>query len=482
MKRNFTRIVSAWVLLLSIGAQAQVNEKFNSRPGVNLTQVKSHLLQHCWVINGFNTNDGWTPGIEGDGAMVSSSTSAPTLNNIGIYTQVLDIPGEVTVSFRYKLETALPTGATRWIKIYLTTPDLINAGPELTTITLNSSTPAGTEFTFHQKFWPVGSGPYRVFLNYGGTNSNTRLGIDSLVIDAPLYYPTGCNSAPVAVDDNFNGAVNHTASGDVTPNDSDPESEPFDAILTKQSDHGTVALNTDGTFTFTPNPGFNGTSTTFKYRICDAGYIPLCSQEATVTINFSPNSTLPVSLVDFKGLYKDEGNVELSWVTNFEQNSDRFEVERSLDGLKWEVVGTIKTGANSNTKKNYEFIDKVGRNTVNKKDIYYRLKQVDLDARATRSKILIVRVYNTRSLKMVSVSPNPAKNDIAVNVQLNEDSYIVMKVLNSSGAEVLRKSAKAGAGSNSYLMDGSNSLKPGMYVLEVTINSKERMIVKLIKE
>ena len=150
--------------------------------------------------------------------------------------------------------------------------------------------------------------------------------------------------------------------------------------------------------------------------------------------------------------------------------------------MKWEVVGTIKTGGNSTVKKAYDFIDKVGRNTVAKKDIYYRLKQVDLDARVALSKILIVRVYNTRSLKMVSVSPNPAKNDIAVNVQLNEDSYIVMKVLNASGAEVMRKSAKAGVGSNSYLMDGSANLKPGMYVLEVTINSKERMIVKLIKE
>ncbi|WP_315818245.1 Ig-like domain-containing protein [Paraflavitalea speifideaquila] len=482
MKRNFTLLVSAWVLLLSFGAQAQVNEKFNSRPGITLNQVKGHLLQNCWVINGFNTNDGWTPGIEGDGAMVSSSTSAPTLSNIGIYTQVLDIPGEVTVSFRYKLETALPAGATRWIKIYLTTPDLINAGPAMHTITLNSSTAAGTEFTFSQKFSPVGSGPYRVFLNYGGSNSNTRLGIDSLVIDAPLYYPTGCNSAPVAVEDNYMGADNRTYSGDVTTNDSDPEHESFDAYLTEQSPNGTVALNTDGTFTFTPHAGWAGNKTTFKYKICDFGYFPLCSEDVTVTINFAPSSTLPVSLVDFKGLYKDEGNVELSWVTNFEQNSDRFEIERSLDGLKWEVAGTIKTGANSNTKKTYDFIDKVGRNTVNKKDIYYRLKQVDLDGRASRSKILIVRVYNTRSLKMVSVSPNPAKNDIAVNVQLNEDSYIVMKVLNSNGAEVLRKSAKAGAGSNSYLMDGSSNLKPGMYVLEVTINSKERMIVKLIKE
>ena len=304
MKRNFTLLmVSAWVLLSSLGANAQVNEKFNSRSGVTLGQVRSHLQQHCWIINDFEVNDGWTPGIEGDGAMVSHTTASnSTSQSTGIYTQVLDIPGEVTVSFRYKLETALAAGSTRWIKIYLATPDLINAGPAMHTITLNSSTVAGQEYTFSQKFGPVGSGPYRVFLQYGGANGSTRLAIDSLIIDAPLYYPAGCNSAPVAVNDNFNGAANHNASGDVTQNDSDPEHESFDAYLTVPSPHGTVVLNTDGTFTFTPNPGFSGSSTTFKYKICDFGYIPQCSQDATVTLAFANSITLPVSLVDFKGL------------------------------------------------------------------------------------------------------------------------------------------------------------------------------------
>jgi hypothetical protein len=481
MKRNFTSLVLSCLLATSIGANAQVNEKFNSRPGATLSQVKGYLQDRCWVINGFDVNSGWTPGIEGDGAMVSVSTSATATQNVGIYSQILDLPGELTVSFRYKISDQLPAGAQRWIDIYLTSPDLINAGPAMERIEIPSSAVPGQEYTFSKKLTPWVSGPYRVYLNYQGTGGNTRLAIDSLLIDIPLYYPGGCNPAPVANNDNFNGAANRTASGDVTINDTDPNYESFDAYLTQQSPNGTVVLQPNGSFTFTPNAGWTGSSTTFKYKVCDFGYYPTCSQDATVTIVFT-NSTLPVSLVDFKGLYQDQGDVELTWSTNFEQNSDRFEVERSLDGLKWDVVGTVKTGANSVVKKNYQYIDEVGRNTVNKKDIYYRLRQVDLDGRESRSRILIVRVYNTRSLKMVSVSPNPAKNDIAVNVQLNEDSYIVMKVLNSNGAEVLRKSAKAGAGNNSYLMEGSSSLKPGMYVLEVTINSKERMIVKLIKE
>ena len=479
MKRNFTLLVSAWILA-SLGVQAQVSENFNSRTGVTTAQVKGHLQGKCWIFDGFDVNDSWTPGIEGDGAMVSG-TGATGTQAIGIYSPVVDIPGEVTVSFKYKFSGTLTGGARRWIKFYLTDAEKNIAGGWMDSVEITGVI-TSTVYTFNKQFSLLGSGPYRVYINYQGTGGSTRIAIDQLNISAPLYYPGGCNSAPVAVNDNISGAANHSASGQVTTNDSDPNFESFDAYLTENSPNGNVALNTDGTFTFTPNPGFSGTSTTFKYRVCDFGYVQQCSNEAIVTISFAPSSTLPVSLVDFKGLYKDEGNVEVSWVTNFESNSDRFEVERSLDGVKWEMVGTLKAQGTSSVKKSYVFIDQVSRNVANKKDLYYRLKQIDLDTRVAISKILIVRVYNTHSLKMVSVSPNPAKNDIAVNVQLNEESFIVMKVLNSTGAEVMRKSAKAGAGSNSYLMDGSSNLKPGMYVLEVTINSKERMIVKLIKE
>jgi hypothetical protein len=480
MKRIFSFLAFVGSLT-TIGAQAQISENFNTRTGAAATsQVKGFLQGKCWIFDGFDVNQGWTPALEGDGGMVSGSTATSTQKD-GIYSPLVDVPGEVTVTFSYKIDNALTGGAHRWIKFYLTDGDKNVAGGWMDSVDITNKT-ANTVYVFNKKFWPVGSGSYRVYINYQGTGGNTHFAIDQLTISAPLYYPGGCNSAPVAVNDNLNGAANHSASGMVTGNDNDPNHENFDAYLVTNSTDGNVVLNTDGSFTFTPNPGFAGSFTTFKYRICDWGYSPQCSNDATVTLLFAPSSTLPVSLVDFKGLYQDEGNVELSWVTNFEQNSDRFDIERSLDGVKWEVAGSIKAQGSSGVKKSYVFMDKVSRSVANKKDLYYRLRQVDLDSKAALSKMLIVRVYNTHSLKMVSVSPNPAKNDIAVNVQLNEQSFIVMKIVNGNGAEMMRKSVKADAGSNSYLMDGTSNLKPGMYVLEVTINSKERMIVKLIKE
>lgn len=475
MKRTFT-LVSAWILL-SLGVTAQTSDNFNSRPGVTTAQVKGYLQDQCWKFPGFDVNQGWTPGIEGDGAMVSGSSA--TINQIsGIYTPVLNLPGVLNVRFTWQYKGTVNSSVRRWIKIYVVDPN------ENIIDMLDSIEVEGGQLmsdTYDRWFSTV-SGPYKIYICYQGKNGNVRVAFDDLYLSAPLYYPQGCNNSPVAVNDMVVGAANRNASGDVTPNDSDPNNDNFTAHLVTNSPDGNVALNANGSFTFTPNAGFTGSSTTFTYRICDDGFPSMCSNEATVTLNFPTGGTLPVSLIDFKGLYRDNGKVELSWVTNFEQNSDRFDVERSLDGESWKTVGTVKAQGNSNNRVNYEYIDDAGRDRANKKDLYYRLKQVDKDGKVAVSKILVVRVYNTRTLKMVSVTPNPAKNDINVNVQLNENAVVSMKVMNANGAAVLTKLAKVNAGSNTFTLEGSSNLKPGMYLLEVIINSKERMIVKLIKE
>jgi hypothetical protein len=479
MKRNFT-LVSAWILL-ALGVSAQTSDNFNSRPGITTSQVKGHLQGQCWQFVECDVNNsGWVPAIEGDGAMATTGDVTPTAAT-GIYTPVLDVPGYISISFKYKFNHTFGNGAVRrWLKIYLTDQDN-NVVSMIDSIEFTNVS-ASTVYDFNKSFSPVGSGLYKVYLNYQGELGSTAIAIDQLVISASRKYNTGCNAPPVAVNDNIPGSPNHHASGKVTINDSDPNNDTFGAILLNGSPDGEVVFFADGNFTFTPNENFTGNTTSFTYMICDNGAGSLCSEPATVTLTFPTNGNLPVSLVDFKGLYKDDGKVLLSWVTTFEQNSKRFDIERSLDGVKWETAGTVNAQGVSTVKHSYEFMDEVSNRTASKKDLYYRLRQVDLDGRVAVSKILIVRVYNTRTLKMVSVTPNPSKNDITVTVQLNEDAMISMKILSSTGAMVMNKTTRAGAGNNSYFMDGTSKLRPGMYVLEVTINQRERMIVKLIKE
>ena len=479
MKKNFLPSLLAMLLIAgNMIASAQTWDNFNSRPTVPLSQLKTFFHNHCSQFVGFDINaNGWNPGIEGDGAMVSENTPSPSY---GI-SPILSVNGTLSVFFTYKFNNTLSSGERRWLIFQLVDENnIVKASLDSIEFT-NIDT--STVYTYNQSMGTL-AGAYKLFVSYHGIGGSAAIAIDELEISASPYYNSGCNSAPVAINDNITGAANRTASGVVTTNDTDPNSESFNAYLTSPSPHGTVTLNTNGNFSFTPNAGFTGTSTSFTYNICDQGLGVLCSTDATVTISFpaAAGGILPVSLIDFNGFYRNEGRVELNWITNFEQNSDRFEIERSFDGLSWQKVGVMKAQGISTVRKSYSFTDDAGKNTAIKKDLYYRLKQIDLDSKSAFSRILIVRVYNSNSIKMISVTPNPAKNDIAVNVQLNETSFIVMKMISTNGTEVMKKSLKASAGSNSYVLEGTNKLQRGMYVLEVIINSKERMLVSLIKE
>lgn len=471
-------LASAW-MFASLALSAQTTENFNSRSGVTIEQVKPHLQNNCWILSKFNTNsNGWNPSIEGDGGMVSEAGAISNPQS-GIYTPLLEVPGYISISFKYKLDGSTNANVRRWVKIYL-----LNADNELQSrLDSFEITNANSQTVYnYSKAFNAGSGLYKVFIHYYGSGGEVRIAFDEINISAPKHYTAGCNSAPVAVNDIINGQANRSAHGYICSNDYDPNGDDFDCYIITNSAHGTVSMNADKSFSFAPNAGFTGNSTTFTYQICDNGNGALCSNIATVTINFPSGGFLPVSLIDFNGLYRDNGNVELNWATTFESNSKQFELERSLTGNSWETVGTVKAQGVSTVKKSYSFNDNVGRNTANKKDLYYRLKMVDNDGKTSVSRILVVRVYNTRSTKMISVSPNPAKNDIVANIQLNESSVVVLKVMANNGSEVMRKTVKLSQGSNSIMMEGTSKLTPGMYMLEVVVNSKERMLVKLVKE
>lgn len=474
MKRIFTPAILGCLLFAATSVNAQMEENFNSRPAATLPMVKAHLENQCWIFVNTNINSMYSiSALEGDGAMVISNNSGAELS--GIYTPVMEVPGRATIRFKYSFDVA-PTEPVK-MKIYIT--DAYNEVlMELDEITLN---PAGGEH--NKNYTKLGSGIYKFLFEYIGPESSKMIFDDLQFTYARKYYTYGCNTPPVATDDVFVGTETRHASGNVTDNDyeTDP-GEFFWAYLIEGSPHGTVTLDMSGEFTFVPNPGFTGDKTTFTYQICDEGYPSMCSNIATVTINFPSNSSLPVSLIDFTGVYKNDGLVELTWTTNFESNSDKFIVERSIDGVNWEAAGSVAAQGYSTIQTKYRFEDQAGKKVALKSDLFYRLKQLDKDGRTFISKVLMVRVMNKPAVKMVSVTPNPAKNDITVTVTLNESAMTAMKVRSANGMEIKNKTIKAGPGTGQYMIEGTSGLTPGLYFLEVVINSKERMVIKLIKE
>ncbi|WP_460914749.1 hypothetical protein [Spirosoma areae] len=98
------------------------------------------------------------------------------------------------------------------------------------------------------------------------------------------------------------------------------------------------------------------------------------------------DAPMPVRLVSFSGqVVKDQ--VELVWETSLEQNSDRFEVERSADARSFERIGSLRSEGFSTSRQVYTFWDETPQRGIN----YYRLRQVDQDATVDYSKVIAVR-------------------------------------------------------------------------------------------
>ena len=140
-------------------------------------------------------------------------------------------------------------------------------------------TPA-TDFTGEDTF------DYTVIDTFGKTDTAT---VSIEVRD--LNGPAG-NAPPIATDDSFTLFVDVPLTSSVLSNDADPDGDPIvvadasgaeatapQTITTEQG--GTVTLNPDGTFTYTPPADFLGQDS-FDYSIVDpSGAI----DEATVTLN-----------------------------------------------------------------------------------------------------------------------------------------------------------------------------------------------------
>lgn len=146
-------------------------------------------------------------------------------------------------------------------------------------------------------------------------------------------------------------------------------------------------------------------------------------------------STLPVTLTDFKAQYEANGKTILRWTTETEQNNDRFEIQRSVDGQNYNTIGTVAGSGTTSNTLTYVYIDQ-GVDALGAEVVYYRLRQVDIDERSELSQVVIVRPRINTGAKL-RVWPNPS--DGRFHVQLNNTPAGPVKatLFNTNGKVVM---------------------------------------------
>jgi len=108
---------------------------------------------------------------------------------------------------------------------------------------------------------------------------------------------TCVNDPPEATDDAF--AIDEDTQLEIAApgalgNDSDVDGDSLTATLLNDVGNGTLIMNSDGSFTYTPNPDFNGADS-YDYKVCDTQG---ACDTATANITVNPVNDAPVAADD----------------------------------------------------------------------------------------------------------------------------------------------------------------------------------------
>ncbi|MEZ4868830.1 MAG: Ig-like domain-containing protein [Caldilineaceae bacterium] len=161
---------------------------------------------------------------------------------------------------------------------------VVVGGPASGSVSLNGD--GSFTYTPNQDF--NGSDSFTYKLNDGAADSNVAT--VTVVIG-------GINDAPVAVDDGYatdeDTVLNVPVPG-VLSNDSDVDGDTLTSVVVDSPANGSVSLNADGSFSYTPDANFSGNDS-FAYQLSDG---QANSNIATVTIIVNAVNDAPVAVDD----------------------------------------------------------------------------------------------------------------------------------------------------------------------------------------
>ena len=175
---------------------------------------------------------------------------------------------------------------------------------------------------------------------------------------------------------------------------------------------------------------------------------------------------LPVELISFDVKRLQNTAIQITWITANELNNARFEVERSFDGVHFDIINTV-AGTNTNQTQVYAVIDA----NTSAKLTYYRLKQVDNNLEFTYSNTVQLTPLSSSVNPVISLQPNPNQGVFSIQWSAADVVEMNINIYDLKGSLVLAKKVQSNEGDNTLWMN-LESLPIGTYMVTTQINDK----------
>jgi len=188
-----------------------------------------------------------------------------------------------------------------------------------------------------------------------------------------------------------------------------------------------------------------------------------------LTSNLVP---LPIELLDFSAVCKDNNSVILNWSTASERNSAYFDIMNSVDGINFTKIASVNAITNSSSINKYSYA------ALNKSNLgnYYQLKMVDYDLSYRNSKIEFVS--NDCNLK--DETPTIYYNQqsgIVITTTSNDASNYMLNIIDAAGRLIRTDALQINAGYNSISIQPE--LANGVYLINLLYTNGQMVSKKI---
>ncbi|HEX2608537.1 MAG TPA: T9SS type A sorting domain-containing protein [Flavisolibacter sp.] len=157
----------------------------------------------------------------------------------------------------------------------------------------------------------------------------------------------------------------------------------------------------------------------------------------------------------------ESGLAQLTWTTSKEEEPLNYFIEKSIDGLSFSPVGTIKGGNSIGNELNrYSWSEPVGGT----QPVFYRIRMVN----ANKEKVsrIIKLVSNQKALQFVNV-PNPFKHQLVAEVTADRSQIVHLQLIDNFGKVVKRQQYTLSDGTNQLVLTNTEALAAGLYTVQL---------------
>jgi hypothetical protein len=199
-----------------------------------------------------------------------------------------------------------------------------------------------------------------------------------------------------------------------------------------------------------------------------------CKDTATTLLLRVFGVPLPVKLMSFQGNLNNS-KVTLNWTTATNEIAERFEIERSSDGINFSTKGLV-FASDKQGNESYMFNETINNNSK----IYYRLKMYDKSQKIDYSRILVfqTKTYTTKEIKIFN---NPVTDKLTFGFQSDNNQPVEVKIIDMAGRIQLSQKFTAYQGSNLVSVPLTSAFATGTYVLELS-TGPEHLSTKFTKQ